>query len=33
VDLKKKEAGDKEVPTILNDPEKMFRVSTSLDPK
>jgi hypothetical protein len=32
-DLKKKEVADKEVPAILNDPKKMFRVSTSLDPK
>jgi hypothetical protein len=29
----KKEAADKGVPVDLNDPEKKFRVSTSLDPK
>jgi hypothetical protein len=33
VDLKKKEAVDKEVPADLNNLEKKFRVSTSLDPK
>jgi hypothetical protein len=33
VDLKKKEAADKGVPVDLNDPEKKFQVSTSLDPK
>jgi hypothetical protein len=32
VDLKK-EVGDKEVPSDLNDPEKKFRVSTCLDAK
>jgi hypothetical protein len=33
VDLKKKEAADKDVPVDLNDPKKKFRVSTDLDPK
>jgi hypothetical protein len=33
VDLKKKEAADKEVPADLNNPEKKFWVSTGLDPK
>jgi hypothetical protein len=33
VDLKKKEVADKEVPANLNDPEKKFWVSTSLDLK
>jgi hypothetical protein len=33
MDLKKKEATDKEVPANLSDPEKKFQVSTCLNPK
>jgi hypothetical protein len=33
VDLKKKEAANKEVTADLSDPEKKFRVSTCLEPK
>jgi hypothetical protein len=33
MDLKKKEAADKEVLADLSDPEKKFWVSTDLDPK